>query len=122
VAYADAAKTALLGVPRELLESHGAVSEPVARAMAEAVRERFATDLGVATTGISGPGGGSERKPVGLVYLALAHPGGTESGEFVFPFERARHREITTSVCLDWVRRLLLGVELVAPRYVRKSS
>jgi nicotinamide-nucleotide amidase len=121
VAYADAAKTALLGVPRELLEAHGAVSVMVARAMAEGVRERLGADLGVATTGIAGPGGGSERKPVGLVCLALAHPEGTESGEFVFPFERDRHRALTTSVCLDWVRRLLLGVERVAPRYLRKS-
>jgi nicotinamide-nucleotide amidase len=122
VAYANETKTALLGVSEDLLEEHGAVSEPVARAMAEGVRERLAADFGLSTTGISGPAGGSEAKPVGLVCVALAHAEGTEAGEFEFPFDRERHRQITSSVCLDWVRRTLLGVERTAPRYLRRGS
>ena len=69
---ADAAKRALLGVPEALLAEHGAVSDPVARAMAEGARARFGADLAIATTGISGPGRRHEAKPVGLVHLALA--------------------------------------------------
>ena len=115
VAYADAAKRALLGVPEALLAEHGAVSEPVARAMAEGVRERFGADLAIATTGISGPDGGSEAKPVGLVYLALADAQGTHSDHFVFPLDRTRHRQITAQVALDWIRRRLLGVALEGP-------
>jgi nicotinamide-nucleotide amidase len=122
VAYANEAKTELLGVSRELLEEHGAVSEPVARAMAQGVRARLGADLGLSTTGISGPSGGSEEKPLGSVFVALDHSEGTEAGGFVFPFDRDRHRQITTSVCLDWVRRTLLGVERTAPRYLRRGS
>ena len=83
VAYADTAKQSLLGVPDALIAQHGAVSEPVARAMAEGARARFGADLAIATTGISGPGGGSEAKPVGLVHLALADAEGTHSDHFV---------------------------------------
>lgn len=75
VAYANASKTALLGVPDRLLEAHGAVSEPVAAAMAAGARRRFGSDLAVATTGIAGPAGGSPEKPVGTVCFALAAPG-----------------------------------------------
>jgi PncC family amidohydrolase len=72
VAYADATKRAGLGVPAELLERHGAVSAQVARAMAEGARQRLGADLAVAVTGIAGPGGGSEAKPVGLTYVAVS--------------------------------------------------
>ena len=122
VAYADEAKVKLLGVPEALLAEHGAVSEPVARAMAEGVRERLAADFGVAITGISGPGGGTEEKPVGTVWIAVAQSpeeGGTHAESFLFPFERERHRQLTTQVALDWIRRALLGEELVVPRYLR---
>jgi nicotinamide-nucleotide amidase len=120
VAYADAAKHALLGVPEALLAQHGAVSDAVARAMAEGARARFAADLAVATTGISGPGGGSEAKPVGLVHLALADARGTHSDRFVFPLDRTRHRQITAQVALDWIRRRLLGVALDGPSLMRQ--
>jgi len=128
-------------VPEDLLLRYGAVSEPVARAMAHGVRERFDSDIGIATTGISGPGGGSEEKPVGLVYLGLAwgtgigrsgagSSGGSPGSEseacenarvegFVFSVDRARHRALTAQVALDWVRRLLLGIELVGPSLLR---
>ena len=72
VAYADATKRAGLGVPAELLERHGAVSAQVARAMAEGARQRLGADLAVAVTGIAGPGGGSDAKPVGLTYVAVS--------------------------------------------------
>jgi nicotinamide-nucleotide amidase len=119
VAYANRAKTRFLGVPEALLEEHGAVSEPVARAMAEGVRERFGADYGVATTGISGPGGGSEGKPVGLVHIALARAEGTHAEHFVFPLDRHRHRHLTAHAALDWVRRAVLGVELLGPTLMR---
>ncbi len=122
VAYADAAKRALLGVPDALLAEHGAVSDPVARAMAEGVRARFAADLAVATTGISGPGGGSESKPVGLVHVALADASGTHSDRFVFPLDRTRHRQLTAQVALDWIRRRLLGVALEGPTLMRRRG
>ena len=73
VTYSNAAKTELLGVPEALIASHGAVSEPVARAMAEGVLSRSNAQWSLAVTGIAGPGGGSAEKPVGTVWLAWAH-------------------------------------------------
>jgi nicotinamide-nucleotide amidase len=122
VAYADAAKHALLGVSEALLAQHGAVSDPVARAMAEGTRARFAADLAVATTGISGPGGGSDAKPVGLVHIALADALGTHSDRYVFPLDRTRHRALTAQVALDWIRRRLLGVPLEGPTLMRRRG
>jgi nicotinamide-nucleotide amidase len=122
IAYANSAKVSLLGVSNAVLEEHGAVSDPVARAMAEGVRERFGADIGIATTGISGPSGGTEAKPVGLVHLALAREGETQAESFVFPLDRARHRQLTAQVALDWVRRTLLGAELVGPSSMRRRG
>ena len=81
VAYANSAKEQMLGVPRALLETHGAVSAPVAEAMATGVRERFGADWGVSTTGIAGPTGATAAKPVGLVYVGIAGPMGIRSYE-----------------------------------------
>jgi nicotinamide-nucleotide amidase len=120
IAYADAAKAALLGVPEALLAAHGAVSAPVAVAMAEGARARFGADIALSTTGISGPEGGTPEKPVGLVFVGFAWEEGTESQEFVFPLDRARHRLVTTQVALDGLRRALLGEARVAPRYLRR--
>jgi nicotinamide-nucleotide amidase len=122
VAYADAAKRALLDVPEALIAQHGAVSEPVARAMAEGARARFGADLAVATTGISGPGGGSETKPVGLVHIALADAQGTHADHFVFPLDRTRHRQLTAQVALDWIRRRMLGFPLEGPTLLRRTG
>ncbi|HKE12270.1 MAG TPA: competence/damage-inducible protein A [Myxococcota bacterium] len=121
-AYANSAKQALLGIAGSLLEREGAVSEPVAREMAERVRDRFRADLGVSTTGISGPGGGTKDKPVGLVHLALADAAGTHSDHFVFALDRERHRVLTAQLALDWVRRRLLGVPLAAPTILRRRT
>jgi nicotinamide-nucleotide amidase len=119
VAYANEAKRDLLGVPEALLAAHGAVSATVARAMAEGVRARLGADLAVSTTGISGPDGGTPEKPVGLVFVGFADARGSEAYEFLFPFDRERHRLVTSQVALDWVRRALLGEERVAPRWLR---
>jgi PncC family amidohydrolase len=119
VAYANEAKRDLLGVPEALLREHGAVSEPVARAMAEGVRARLGADLALATTGISGPDGGTPEKPVGLVWIAFASQNGVEAEQMIFPFDRERHRTLTTQTALDWVRRALLGLPRIVPRYVR---
>jgi len=116
VAYANTAKAALLGVPEALLAEHGAVSDPVARAMAEGARARFGTDYAVATTGIAGPTGGTKEKPVGLLYVALADASGTESRELFFAFDRERNRRLAAQVGMDWVRRRLLGESLDLPR------
>jgi nicotinamide-nucleotide amidase len=122
VAYGNRAKRDLLGVPAAVLKEHGAVSEPCARAMAEGVRARFGADFGIGTTGISGPGGGTPERPVGLVHVALARDEGTHADHFVFPVDRSRHRQLTAQVALDWVRRALLGVELVGPSLMRRSG
>lgn len=124
VAYSNAAKHALLGVPQALLDEHGAVSDPVARAMAEGALARFGSDLAIATTGISGPDGGSEEKPVGLVYIALASADGSDThcDRFVFPLDRTRHRQLVAHTALDWVRRSLLGVELSGPSLMRRPE
>jgi len=82
VSYTDEVKHRELGVAADLLEKHGAVREPVARAMAEGARARFATDLAVATTGFAGPTGGTEEHPVGTAFVALAHGGGTDVTRF----------------------------------------
>ncbi|MBM4381870.1 MAG: competence/damage-inducible protein A [Deltaproteobacteria bacterium] len=122
VAYANEAKRDLLGVSEALLREHGAVSAPVARAMAEGARARLGADLALATTGISGPDGGTPEKPVGLVWIALASKDGTEAEQMIFPFDRERHRVITAQTALDWVRRSLLGLPRLVPRYVRGAT
>lgn len=109
VAYANAAKTSLLGVPPPLLAEHGAVSEPVARAMAEGIRARAAADIGVGVTGIAGPSGGTPEKPVGLVFIAVSDDGGTTVRPFRFFGERDRIKFQATQGALDLVRRRLLA-------------
>ncbi|MEE3326810.1 MAG: competence/damage-inducible protein A [Myxococcota bacterium] len=129
VAYSNDAKQSMIGVPGTLLEEHGAVSAPVAQAMAEGVREKMGSDFGLATTGISGPGGGSPEKPVGLVYVAICQASGDEATSdfvhverFEFAVDRPRHQVLTTQTALDWLRRRLLGREIVGPGLLRRSG
>lgn len=109
VTYSNPLKTRLAGVPAELIAAHGAVSEPVARAMAEGVRRELGSDWGVGITGVAGPGGGSEEKPVGTVHLAVAGAAGTEHRKVRFPGDRERIRWQSAQLALEMLRRRLLG-------------
>ena len=104
VTYSNAAKTELLGVDAALIEAQGAVSEPVARAMAEGVRARFGTDLGVATTGFAGPAGGTPENPVGTAYVALAHKDGTDVTRYGWLGTRYEIMSRTAKLALNMVR------------------
>lgn len=107
VVYSNASKTELLGVPASLIEEAGAVSEHVAVAMAQAVRDRSRVDLGVGITGIAGPGGGTPEKPVGTVVIAVARRGGTTVRTFRLLGGRDQIRFQASQAALDMVRRLL---------------
>ncbi|WP_407645432.1 CinA family protein [Geminicoccus roseus] len=107
VTYSNDAKAGVLDVPGDLLLAHGAVSEPVARAMAQGALAQSAADLAVAVTGIAGPGGGSAEKPVGLVHLAAAARDGRLIHEqVVFPGDRAAVREQTVVRALDLLEQI----------------
>jgi nicotinamide-nucleotide amidase len=108
VTYSNEAKTRLLGVPAELIERHGAVSAEVAEAMAEGVKRRAATDFGLAVTGVAGPGGGTEEKPVGLVYVSLADDAHTEHRRIMLPGDRHLIRWRASQAALDLLRRRLI--------------
>jgi nicotinamide-nucleotide amidase len=107
VAYANDVKEAELGVPAQTLRDHGAVSRETALAMAEGARGRLGVDLAVSVTGIAGPDGGTDEKPVGLVYLGVVGPGGAQSGEFNIPGDRATIRARATVMALHLLRRHL---------------
>jgi nicotinamide-nucleotide amidase len=109
VAYGNRAKEDLLGVPADLLKRHGAVSSRVARSMAEGARRVFGVDVGLSTTGIAGPAGGTEDKPVGLVYFAVAEEGRTVAVRRTFRGERGMIVERSTATALDLLRRSLSG-------------
>jgi len=106
VAYADAVKDGLLGVPGSVLAAHGAVSAQVALAMAAGARDRLGATLAVSVTGIAGPDGGSEAKPVGLTYVGLASGEGTDVRKFVFGGDRATNRSAATTAALEWLIEL----------------
>ena len=108
VAYANDVKVRDLGVPAELIDAHGAVSEPVARAMAEGVLQRLGADIGLSITGIAGPDGGTAEKPVGTVVVAAAGlTPDTQVKMLRFTGDRHLVRRLSTSAALDLVRRLL---------------
>ena len=110
VAYENEVKIAAAGVPAEVIERHGAVSPEVAQALAEGARLHLGADVGVGVTGIAGPGGGSAEKPVGLVCLSVAAPGGAcITRSVTLPGSRADVRDRACTVALHMVRRLLLA-------------
>lgn len=111
VSYANRSKIARLGVPAELIDAHGAVSAPVARAMAKGLRQAADVSYALATTGIAGPTGGTDAKPVGTVIIALAGSEGTSVVRHVFPGDRDRVRRRTAQAALDLLRRRLLGCD-----------
>jgi len=108
VTYSNEAKVAWLGVPEALLSAHGAVSEPVAQAMAEGIRARAGVDVGIGVTGIAGPGGGTPEKPVGMVCLAAVLPGASRVRTARFLGEREQIKYQASQAALDLVRRMIL--------------
>ena len=107
VVYSNALKTGLAGVPAEMIERHGAVSREVAAALAEGIRYRCESTLGVGITGVAGPTGGTAEKPVGLVFHAVSSSTGTEVVQRNFPGDRRRIRRFASTMALDMVRKLL---------------
>jgi nicotinamide-nucleotide amidase len=108
VVYSNALKTQFANVPKTLIDKHGAVSREVAAAMAEGIRKRCLSSFGVGVTGVAGPTGGTEQKPVGLVYVALAGDEGTQVVERNFPGDRKRIRTFAAQQALEMIRRALL--------------
>ncbi len=109
VTYANESKTRLLGVAPELIAAHGAVSEPVALAMADGIRSRAGVDVGIGVTGIAGPGGGTPEKPVGTVAVAAVTSGAARARLFRFHGGRIDVKYQASQAALDMVRRMLLG-------------
>jgi nicotinamide-nucleotide amidase len=113
VTYANQAKEETLGIPSDMLAHHGAVSEPVAAAMAENARRKSGATFALSTTGIAGPGGGTEAKPVGTVFIGLAsayHP--TIVRRCYYPLDRLTFKHLATSAALDLLRRKILNLPL----------
>ncbi len=105
ICYSNELKTRLAGVPAELIAEQGAVSKPVALALAAGIRQRTGAAIGVGITGIAGPGGGSDEKPAGLVFIALADDRGAQVREFRFPGDRERVRHHAATAALEMIRR-----------------
>ena len=109
VCYSNRAKSELLGVLPGIMAEHGAVSEPVGLAMAEGVRQRAGVDIAVGVTGIAGPGGGTEQKPVGTVVVAVAWAGGQIVERFRFPGGREGVKFQASQAALNMLRRVMEG-------------
>jgi PncC family amidohydrolase len=109
IAYANEVKERLLGVPAALIDRQGAVSAEVAESMAEGVRRLVQSDLALAVTGIAGPGGGSEGKPVGLVYIALATPQGARVQRHVWSSDRVGNKRSSVRAALELLGEYLRG-------------
>ena len=103
MSYANSAKESFLGVPDSMLAAHGAVSAQVAMAMATGARERFGASLCVSVTGIAGPDGGSDEKPVGLSYIGLASGAGVEVRRLQLAGDRFGNREAAAGAALEWL-------------------
>ena len=109
ITYSDAAKIRNLGVSRDTLIHYGAVSEEVAREMAEGLRRTSGADITISTTGLAGPDGGTAKKPVGLVYVGCATKNGVMVEEFHLEGDRTGIRSQTTILALDTIRRMTLS-------------
>ena len=109
ICYSNEAKMALCGVPAELLETHGAVSAETAEALAQGVRKSLNSTIGLAITGIAGPGGGSREKPVGTVHIGLSTNQADDSLKYRFWITREQIKLHTAMMAMDWVRRYLNG-------------
>ncbi len=109
VCYSNEIKSSAVGVPAEIIAAHGAVSAETAKAMAEGIRARFGTDLGVSITGIAGPGGAVPGKPVGLVFIAVAGPAGTSCFEHNFTGQRSFIKHRTALAALNHLRQYIIG-------------
>lgn len=112
VTYANEAKQEILGVKAQTLEKYGAVSRETATEMAEGIRKRLNTDIGISITGIAGPDGGTVEKPVGLVYVGLSSEKGTITKELRLSGNRKRIRTVTSLHALDMIRRHIMGLEI----------
>ena len=110
VTYSNASKIELLGVRSADIEAHGAVSAPIAEQMAEGARKRAGVEVGVGITGVAGPGGGSEEKPVGTVFIAVVSPRGAAGRKLHIVGPRNAVRERSTQAALDLARRNLMGL------------
>ena len=108
ISYKNRAKTELLGVSEQMLKKHGAVSEEVAREMAERVRTISKVDIGLATTGIAGPTGGTTEKPVGLVYIAISTTNSTTVQKYHFSGNRLQNKEDTVNAVLTMLQNHLI--------------
>ncbi|NOX38062.1 MAG: competence/damage-inducible protein A [Calditrichaeota bacterium] len=122
VTYSNDSKVKFLGVKPESLAAHGAVSEVVAREMARGIREAMGTDIGVSTTGIAGPTGGTPEKPVGLIYIGLATADTVVARRFVFVQDRRLNKELGAQAALEMVRRYLLGIPIDNDPSSKKES
>ncbi len=114
VVYSNASKNRLLGVSNDTLASKGAVSDQTAREMAEGVRRLMGSDIGLAVTGIAGPQGGTEEKPVGTVHIGLCAPDGTHCGRYLFRGRREQIKTHTAAMALDMLRRYLSGYPFIS--------
>ncbi len=110
VSYSNQSKVDLLGVPNRVIVRYGAVSHQVAKEMARGIRSKAKTDVGLATTGIAGPLGGTRKTPVGTAFIGLDHEGGTEVREFHFRGNREEIKEKASQKCLEMLMDYLMGV------------
>jgi nicotinamide-nucleotide amidase len=108
ISYSNQAKMELLNVSKDLLEDYGAVSEQIAKAMAEGVRNTSKVDIGISTTGIAGPSGGSKDKPVGLVYIGISTINKTVVKKFLFSGDRLENKENTCNAALNMILDILI--------------
>jgi len=109
-AYSNEVKIKVVGVKEETIDKYGAVSHQVAEEMAQRGREILGSDICLADTGIAGPGGATEEKPVGLFYMALSHQGGTDSRRYNFTGDRQQNKSAAAEAALAWLKEYLIGL------------